>query len=129
MDVSVSEQRQAVDRVIAAVQGGDMQGLLEVLAPDVVVVSDGGGVVSAARRPIEGADRVARFLMGAVSSLDYETKPMWLNGSPAFRIDIGGELDTAVSVAVENGRIVRIYAIRNPQKLLHLDRIAALTRT
>ncbi len=129
MDVSTTEQQQAVDRFIAAVRDGDLQGLLEVLAPDVVVVADGGGVVAAARRPIEGADRVARFLMGAVSSLDYETKPVWLNGSPAFRIDIGGELDTAVSIAVENGRIVRIYAIRNPEKLAWLDRIAALTRT
>jgi RNA polymerase sigma-70 factor (ECF subfamily) len=54
---------------------------------------------------------------------------VWLNGSPAARIDIGGELDTAVSLAVENGRIARIYAVRNPHKLAGLHGIAALART
>ena len=129
MPVSTAEQQEAVDRFLAAVRHGDLQGLLEVLAPDVVLVADGGGLVAAARRPIEGAERVAAFLIGAARSLDFETKAVWLNGSPALRIDIGGELDTAVSLAVENGRIARIYAIRNPQKLVGLDGIAALTRT
>lgn len=129
MPVSTTEQQEAVDRFIAAVRDGDLQGLLDVLAPDVVVVADGGGLVAAARRPIEGADRVAGFLIGATRSLDFETKAIWLNGSPAFRIDIGGELDTAVCIAVENGRITRIYAIRNPHKLAGLDRVSALTRT
>ena len=50
-------------------------------------------------------------------------------GAPAFRIDIGGEVDTAVGLAVENGRVTRIYAIRNPHKLARLDGVAALTRT
>jgi RNA polymerase sigma-70 factor (ECF subfamily) len=54
---------------------------------------------------------------------------VWLNGSPAARIDIGGELDSAVSLVVENGRITRIYAVRNPHKLAGLHGIAALTRT
>ncbi|MDQ3980796.1 MAG: RNA polymerase subunit sigma-70, partial [Actinomycetota bacterium] len=88
-----------------------------------------GGLVAAARRPIEGAERVAAFLIGAARSLDFETKAVWLNGSPGFRIDVGGELDTAVSLAVENGRIARIYAIRNPQKLARLDGTSTLTRT
>jgi hypothetical protein len=51
------------------------------------------------------------------------------NGAPAVRFDIGGELDSAVSIAVENGRITRIYAVRNPHKLGGLDRTTALTRT
>ena len=129
MPVSTTEQQEAVDRFLAAVRDGDLQGLLDVLAPDVVVVADGGGLVAAARRPIEGAERVAAFLIGAARSVDFEAKAVWLNGSPAVRIDIGGELDTAVSLAVENGRITRIYAIRNPHKLAGLDGIAALTRT
>ena len=127
--VSATEQQVAVDRFLAAVRHGELQGLLEVLAPDVVLVADGGGLVAAVRRPIEGAERVAAFLIGAARSVDFETKAVWLNGSPAFRIDIGGELDTAVSVAVQNGRIARIYAIRNPHKLARLDGVAALTRT
>ena len=53
---------------------------------------------------------------------------MWLNGAPALRIELGGELDTAVSLVVEDGRITRIYAIRNPHKLARLDEEAALSR-
>ncbi len=60
---------------------------------------------------------------------DFEAKAVWLNGSPAIRFDIGGEANTAVSLSVENGRITRIYAIRNPYKLARLDGVAALTRS
>jgi RNA polymerase sigma-70 factor (ECF subfamily) len=129
MQVSTTEQQAAVDRFIAAIQRGDLQGLLDVLAPDVVVVADGGGFVAAALRPIEGAARVARLLVAGFRSVDFEAKAVWLNGSPAARIDIGGELDSAVSLVVDNGRITRIYAVRNPHKLAGLHGIAALTRT
>ena len=129
MPVSTTEQQEAVDRFLAAVRHGDLQSLLDVLAPDVVIVADGGGLAAAARRPIEGAGRVAAFLIGAARTVDFEVKAVWLNGSPAARIDIGGQVDTAVSLAVENGRITHIYAIRNPHKLVRLDGVAALTRT
>ena len=129
MPVSTTEQQEAVDRFLAAARHGDLQGLLDVLAPDVVVVADGGGLVAAARRPIRGAERVAAFLIGAARSANFEAKAVWLNGSPAARIDIGGEVNTAASFSVETGRITRIYAIRNPHKLARLDRAAALTRT
>ena len=127
--VSTTEQQEVVDRFLAAVRQGDLQGLLDVLAPDVVIVADGGGVVAAARRPIEGVQRVARFLMGAAGYEGFEATGVWLNGAPGGRIDIGGELDTAVGVTVEDGRVTRIFAIRNPHKLAGLDGIAALTRT
>ncbi len=127
--VTTTEQQKAVDRFLAAIRHGDLQGLLDVLAPDVVVVADGGGLVPAFRRPIEGAERVAGLLIGGLRSVDFEARGVWLNGSPAFRIDIGGEVNTAVSLSVENGRITRIYAIRNPHKLARLDEVAALTRS
>src|SRR5918993_1434924 len=63
--------REAVARFLAAIRHGDLQGLLEVLAPDVVIVADGGGLVAAARRPIEGAERVAGFLVTAGRSADF----------------------------------------------------------
>ena len=84
-----------VDRFLTAIRHGDLQGLLDVLAPDVVVVADGGGVVAASRRPIEGAERVARFIIGAARATGFEVKAVWLNGSPAGRIDIGGEIGRA----------------------------------
>ena len=129
MAVSSNEQQQAVDQFLAAVRNGDVEGLLAVLAPDVVIVADGGGLVAAVRHPIEGADRVAAFLAGAARTNNFEAKAVWLNGSPGCRIEIDGELDTAVSLSVENGRITRIYAIRNPHKLARLDQVALFTRS
>ena len=126
--VSTTEQQEVVDRFLAAIRGGDLQGLLDVLAPDVVVVADGGGLVAATRRPIHGAAKVASFLMGASRLADFEVTPAWINGAPGAVIVIGGERDTAVSIAVEDGRVARAYAIRNPHKLSGLDEVAALTR-
>ncbi len=129
MAVSTTEQQEAVDRFIAAVRGGDMQGLLDVLAPDVVTVADGGGFVNAARRPVEGAERLARYLMGASKIENFEAKSTWINGSPAVRIDVGGDVAAVVSFMVENGLITRIFAVANPSKLAGLGDVAALTRS
>jgi RNA polymerase sigma-70 factor (TIGR02957 family) len=129
MPVSTTEQREAVDRFIAAVRNGDLQSLLDVLAPDVVVVADGGGVVGAALRPIQGAARVGGWLIRGLRSVDFDAVNVWLNGSPAIRLEIDGQVDTAVSLTVEAGRITHIYAIRNPHKLAGLDGVAALSRT
>ncbi|MFG3700618.1 RNA polymerase sigma-70 factor [Micromonospora sp. NPDC047620] len=127
--VSRAEQEAVVERFLAAVRGGDLQGLLDVLAPDVVMVADGGGVVAAVRRPVEGADRVGALLGGLVKLPgNLEVMPMWLNGAPAARIDLDGELDTVTSMVVEDGRITRIYAVRNPQKLARLGEEASLSR-
>src|SRR6266536_3633914 len=129
MPVSTTEQQEAVERFLAAVRHGDLQGLLDVLAPDVVAVADGGGLAPAARRPIQGAERVAGLLIAGLRSVDFEANAVWLNGSPAARIDIGGQVTAAVSLAVENGRITRIYAINNPHKLARLEGVAAITRS
>jgi RNA polymerase sigma-70 factor (TIGR02957 family) len=129
MSVSRAEQQAAVDRFQAAITTGDVQGLLDVLAPDVVVVADGGGVVPAAIRPISGAKTVARLLARfSAGWQDARIETTWLNGAPALRIDPAGEFDTAISLTVEGGRITRIYAIRNPLKLDGLDSAATLTR-
>jgi RNA polymerase sigma-70 factor, ECF subfamily len=126
--VSTTEQQVVVERFLAAIRHGDVQGLLDVLAPDVVVVADGGGLVPAARSPVEGAVRVARLLIAGFRSADFEARTTWLNGSPAVRLDRGGEVDTALSLSVEDGRITRMYAMRNPHKLAGLNAIATLTR-
>ena len=128
MAVSTTEHQEVVDRLLAAIRNGDLQGLLDVLAPDVVVIADGGGLVAAARRPIEGAERVAALLIAGLRSVDFEATAVCLNGSPGGRIDIGDDV-TALSFSVENGRITRVYAVRNPHKLARLDGVAALTRS
>ena len=127
MSVSHAEQVAVVEQFRAALTTGDLQGLLDVLAPDVVWVADGGGVVPAAIRPLSGPKTVARQLARFADFAPGATvETTWLNGAPALRIDPGGELDTAVSLTVEGGRITRIYAIRNPHKLTGLDTAAVL---
>jgi RNA polymerase sigma-70 factor (TIGR02957 family) len=118
VQVSPSEQQAAVERFLAALDSGDIQGLLDVLAPDVVMAADGGGRVPAIREPAHGAERVAGLLSGfARVTHGAEIRVVWLNGAPAMRIDVEGELDTLISLSVEDGRISRIYAVRNPEKL------------
>jgi RNA polymerase sigma-70 factor (ECF subfamily) len=129
IQVDRAEQQQVVDRFLAALRTGDLQVLLDVLAPDVVLVADGGGEVIAFRRPVVGSDRVATLLSrfntvvpGAVVGT------VWLNGAPAGRIVLAGEIDAAISLVVADGRITRIYAIRNPHKLTRMDEEATLSR-
>jgi RNA polymerase sigma-70 factor (TIGR02957 family) len=129
LEVTRAEQKAAVERFQTALTTGDLQGFLDVLAPDVVLVADGGGVVPAAIRPVSGAKTVARLLsqFNAVAG-GARVGSTWLNGAPALRIDPGGEFDAAVSLTVEGGRITRIYAIRNPRKLARLDEPVPLSR-
>lgn len=130
IEVSRVEQQAVVERFVAAVTQGDLQGLLDVLAPDVILVADGGGVVQAVVNPVVGAKKVAnllrpfnRFAPGA------EMLPVLLNGALGLRIvgTVDGA-DTAVSFVIEDGRISRIYAMRNPAKLARMDDQAMLTR-
>jgi RNA polymerase sigma factor (sigma-70 family) len=123
MAVSRGEQQEVVERFLAAVTHGDLQGLLDVLAPDVVLVADGGGVVQAVVNPVVGAKKVANLLR-PFSRLapEAEILPMLLNGAVGARI-VGTDdgYDTAISFVVEAGRISRIYAVRNPDKLRRID--------
>ncbi|WP_225098032.1 RNA polymerase sigma-70 factor [Streptomyces sp. CoH27] len=126
--VSRSEQRAVVERFLEALRTGQLRELLEIMAPDVVMITDGGGVVAAAPTPFHGAGLVAEVLAGAHRSVvTLETTPVWLNGTPAGRIDFDGE-PTAVSLTVENGLITRIYVVRNPHKLTRLDEPSELSR-
>jgi RNA polymerase sigma-70 factor (TIGR02957 family) len=129
LEVTRAEQQAAVERFQTALTTGDLQGFLDVLAPDVVLVADGGGVVPAAIRPVSGAKTVARLLsrFSAVAR-GARVGSTWLNGAPSLRIDPGGEFDAAVSLTVEGGRITRIYAIRNPHKLARVDEPVPLSR-
>ncbi len=130
VEVSRAEQQQVVAKFLAAVTSGNLPALLEVLAPDVLLVADGGGLVPAARKPIRGADR----LIAAISAWmrlvpeDFGGEAVWLNGGPGVRLDAGGEVAAAVSLIIVNGRVTHIYGIRNPHKLLRLNAEAALSR-
>jgi RNA polymerase sigma-70 factor (TIGR02957 family) len=129
VEVDRAEQERVVSRFLAALGSGDLQALLDVLAPDVVLIADGGGEVAAVRHPVAGRERVAKLLSGFKRvAAEAVLETVWLNGAPAARIELAGDLDTAVSLVVADGRIARIYAIRNPHKLARLDEEATLSR-
>jgi RNA polymerase sigma-70 factor (ECF subfamily) len=126
--VSRSEQQAVVERFLAALRTGQLQALMEVMAPDVVLIADGGGLAAAARAPIHGAELVAKLLARAEQvTSGFKTTTVWLNGAPAGRVEIDGQV-AAVSLVVENGRVTRIYAVANPQKLTRLNEPAELAR-
>jgi RNA polymerase sigma-70 factor (ECF subfamily) len=78
---------------------------------------------------VVGRGEVARLLARITTVVpDAVVGTVWLNGAPAGRIDLAGALDTAIGVVVADGRISRIYAIRNPHKLARLGAEAALSR-
>jgi RNA polymerase sigma-70 factor (ECF subfamily) len=127
MQVDRAQQEATLEKFMAAITSGDVQGLVEVLAPDVVLVADGGGIVPAFRKPITGADRVVAFLARVADLSGLVATTAWLNGMPGARFDLGGDV-TAVSLVIEDDRITRIYAMRNPNKLGRLEQVAALQR-
>ncbi len=129
MDVDRTEQQRVVERFIAAVTAGDVQGLMDVLAPDVVLLADGGGIAQAVRVPVVGARKVVNLLRPFPAvSVNPAIGTIRLNGAVGVRIEdeVGGT--TIVSVVVEEGRITRIFAMRNPDKLARLTEEAELTR-
>ncbi len=128
MQVSRSEQQAVVERFLVALRTGQLHELMDLMAPDVVFIADGGGLAPTARAPIHGAERVARVLARANRVLaTVEMTTVWLNGAPAGRIEIDSE-PTAVSLVVEDGRLTRIYVVRNPRKLTRLDEPVELAR-
>ncbi len=125
-DVSHDE---VAGRFLLAARTGDLQQLMDVLAPDVVLLTDGGGKVRAALRPIEGADKVARFLL-AVAPPETRLEIEWstVNGAPAALVLVDGRLDSVASMDTEGDRVTRIYLVRNPDKLAALTEPWTLSR-
>jgi ketosteroid isomerase-like protein len=118
-----AEHEAVVERFLEAAAGGDVQKLMDVLAPDVVMLSDGGGVKQAALRPIVGRDKVMRWLAGVMSknlgeiTMDIAT----VNGEPAVRIWVDGQIDVVAAVRVDGDRVSELYFVRNPAKLTRLS--------
>jgi RNA polymerase sigma-70 factor, ECF subfamily len=118
--ISRAETRGALEAFQRAIETGDLQGLVDILAPDVVALSDGGGVKQALPRPIVGADKVARVLAAGLAALGA--------GMSAELIRLDMELDSVVAMRVEDGLISGIYMVRNPEKLSRILREAAVSR-
>ena len=125
-DTDRSTQRLATERFLAACAGGDVEALLAALAPDVVLVSDGGGRAKAALRPIVGAGKVARFLLAttaqglAIPGLHVEIAE--INGAPGVVAWVGGEPYMTISLVLVDGLVDQVLVVRNPEKLAGLRR-------
>ncbi|WP_226961474.1 MULTISPECIES: RNA polymerase sigma-70 factor [Streptomyces] len=126
---SAAETRAALESFRRAFETGDLQGVLDVLAPDVVLVGDGGGVRQAAPRPITGAEKVARLLFGGLAKAGATAsgEPTLVNGNPALVVRLDGEVDGVLAIRVEDARIAGLYYVRNPEKLSRLSAETPLT--
>jgi RNA polymerase sigma-70 factor (TIGR02957 family) len=129
--VSPAETRGALEAFQRAAETGDLQCLLDILAPDVVLLGDGGGVVQAVPRPIVGAGKVARVLaigLGRIAAAAASLQPAEVNGYPALILRVNGEVDTVLAVRIDDGLITGLYAVRNPEKLSHMEQETTLRR-
>ncbi len=98
---------------------GDIDALITMLAPDVVWTADSDGKASAARKPVAGAERVARLILGLLRFAGDEgrVEPAFYNGAPALVLYLGDNLEGVISVEITGGVITHFYAMRNPEKL------------
>ncbi|NKY87775.1 RNA polymerase sigma-70 factor [Nocardia veterana] len=128
--VTARETEAAVVAFRTALETRDLQGLLDVLAPDVVAISDGGGIRQASPRPVLGADKVARFIVGglAKNGVELAVEAAIVNGGPALALYMNGELDGVMTMRVADTRITDLYYVRNPQKLTRIDAEIPLSR-
>jgi len=144
----IAEQQRVVTAFLAAAQSGDLDGLLAVLAPDVVIVGDGGGIGPAGRHPIHGALPTARFVLGlfrrAQAEMDIDLESVLVNGDLGLLIEaqmrdglpiptpagveIGNTLRFVMSFEMIDGRITGIFDQLNPQKLTRVPHLADLRR-
>jgi RNA polymerase sigma-70 factor, ECF subfamily len=117
-------------RFFAAASTGDIDGLLEVLAEDVVWTADSDGKVSAARKPILGAERVARVIVGLirVAGADGRIEPAMYNNSPALKLYLGDSFEGVITIEITDGLITNFYVMRNPEKLAGIAVPRAISR-
>ena len=129
-DADPVERRTLAARFLAAAREGDLDGLVALLAPNAVLIGDGGGRARAIPRPMVGAAAVARAIAqfyGQVDALGVVLEPAWVNGQPGFRtVDSEGLLVNVVAFDIADGRIQAIRSVLNPDKLGHLGPISAI---
>jgi RNA polymerase sigma-70 factor (TIGR02957 family) len=128
--VSPGEAQAVVESFRRALQTGDFQSLLDILAPDVVLLADGGGLKRAARLPVVGAETVTRYVSRVLTrrGVALTADPTVINGSPALLLSLDGMVDGVLGMRVEEGRISGIYYVRNPEKLTRITTATPLIR-
>jgi RNA polymerase sigma-70 factor (TIGR02957 family) len=129
VDVDRGEQQRAVESFLRALHTGDLQALMDTLAPDAVLVADGGGIVASIRQPVLGAKKIVNLLAGfARTASGVVLEAITLNGAPGARVLQDGVTESVLAFAFDGGRITRVFAVRNPEKLRWLTGEISLTR-
>ncbi|MEZ0363940.1 RNA polymerase sigma-70 factor [Mycobacterium sp. pUA109] len=130
--VDPDENARITAEFMAAAASGDVQAVMAMLAPDVVYTADSGGKASAARRPVIGADKVARGLVGLVSRglqlPDVRVQMVVCNAAPAVLLYRAERLEGVFTVEIVDGLITNFYAMRNPDKLAALAATREISR-
>jgi RNA polymerase sigma-70 factor (ECF subfamily) len=125
--VSREEQEKVTQRFIEVCAGGDMDALLTMLAPDVVLTADSGGKVLAPRNVLHGPDNVARFFMGVLRKLGptatIEASIAEVNGQPGLLVYVTGKRDSVLTLEIGSGGIDGINMVSNPDKIAGIARI------
>lgn len=117
-----AEQRELVERFLAAAQHGDVAGLEKLLAADVIGTADSGGKAPAARRPIVGRDRLARYVAGGITKFGVDVALAEINGGPAILGRLDGALIGVLVFEIADGQISAVRTVANPDKLRFLER-------
>jgi RNA polymerase sigma-70 factor (ECF subfamily) len=129
---SERERDELARRFFAAARAGDMDGLVRMLAEDVVMVGDGGGKAPALSEPVRGAERVARFMLGLGrlgERLGLSARPVHVNGQPGFvAVDAEERIVSVTALEIADGKVHAVRSVVNPEKLDHLGRVADLRR-
>jgi RNA polymerase sigma-70 factor (TIGR02957 family) len=127
---SRTDTRLALEAFQRALDTGDLQSLVDRLAPDVVMLGDGGGIKQALPRPILGADKVSRLLGAGLPTVvgAMACELVEVNGWPALLMRLDGEVDSVMTMRVEEGLITGIYTVRNPEKLARILEEAPVSR-
>lgn len=117
--VDAGQSERITTEFLVAAATGDLDGLMAMLAPDVVFTADSDGKVSAARRPVVGAEKVGRLLIGLMGRAGpgYRLELTTYNGAPAIIVFSDEQPDSVFTIEVAEGRITNFYVIRNPEKL------------
>lgn len=122
---ALDEERTVLDRLVSAIARADVEGVMRLLAPDVVHLSDGGPHRRAARRPVVGPDRVARLLVSLAGRMSPDTtvEVVQVNGHAGLAMGTGGRVEMVLAIDADaDGLIRHLFAQLNPDKLTHLTR-------
>jgi RNA polymerase sigma-70 factor (TIGR02957 family) len=127
-----AEGEELTRRFFTAAAGGDMDALLVLLAPDVVLTGDGGGKATAVGKPLAGAERVAKLMAGLFrrgQALGASLRPAWINGQPGgVTYDAGGRVVSVFALEIADGQVQAIRSVVNPDKLGHLGPVSDVAR-